>query len=157
MPNNVISNVKSDPDITDTLVERGDESVPVRYRIVADDEIRTLKPLFDALGWPLPDPGMAKVLVAEAGEGTQAVIVGFQVIQGVWHAEPMWCHPSVRGSGVAEALVKQTVHYLEHDCHITKYIVLAKPGSFAARLAEQYGMMAVPGQVFVRVVHETTH
>ena len=78
----------------------------VHYRVVQDSEILMLKPLFDRLGWPVPDPDMAKVIVAQAGLGKDGVILGFSVVQFVTHCEPLWVHPSMRGTGVAESLIE---------------------------------------------------
>ncbi len=130
----------------------------VHYRVVQDSEILMLKPLFDRLGWPVPDPDMAKVIVAQAGLGKDGVILGFSVVQFVTHCEPLWVHPSMRGTGVAESLIEQTVHYIEHDCHMKRYVVSAKEGSFAARLAQQYGMRPLLGMsVYVKdVSHKET-
>src|SRR6266403_2415874 len=110
MPNEVVSNMKTGTEI----------SVPpesVHYRILADDELRLLHPVFERLGWAPPDPNMCKAVVAEAGEGEQAMVLGFSIIQFVTHSEPMWINPDCRGMGVAEGLVEATVHYIERDCH----------------------------------------
>ena len=123
----------------------------VHYRVVQDSEIALLKPLFDKLGWPLPDPDMAKVIVAQAGLGSDGVILGFGVVQFVTHAEPIWVHPSARGTGIAEEVMAQVVNYIERDCHIKRYVVAAKDGSFGARLAESNGMRPMIGySVYVK-------
>lgn len=123
----------------------------VHYLVIQDSEIALLKPIFDKLGWPTPDPDMAKVIVAQAGLGKDGVILGFSVVQFMTHAEPMWVHPSMRGTGVAEELVRETVHYIEHDCHIKRYVVSAKEGSIAARLAMAHGMRPLLGMsVYVK-------
>jgi hypothetical protein len=62
----------------------------------------------------------------------------------------MWVHPAARGMGIAEGIVEQVMSYIENDCKIKRYICIAKPGSFAARLCEKYGYRPWPGQVFVR-------
>jgi GNAT superfamily N-acetyltransferase len=126
----------------------------VHYRIVSGSEILLLKPLFDRLNWPAPDPDMAKVIVAQAGLGKDGVILGFSVVQFVTHAEPLWVHPSMRGTGVAEELVRQTVHYIEDDCKIKRYVVSAKPGSMAARIAVNNGMRPLGCEVFVKTIPE---
>lgn len=126
------------------------KSETIHYRVVQDDEMAILHPLFERLGWPDPEPAMAKVVVAEAGTGKQAIILGFCVVQFIVHSEPMWVHPSARGTGIAEGIVQQVMHYIEHDCKIKRYVCIAKTGSFAARLCEQYGYQPWPGQVFVR-------
>lgn len=112
----------------------------IHYRVIANEELLLLKPWFDRLNWALPDPAMAKVIVAEAGEGSKAIICGFQVIQFICHAEPMWIHPAMRGTGVAEGLCDNTVEYIEHDSKIKQYVAVAKKGSFASRLAQERGM-----------------
>ena len=125
----------------------------VHYRIVQDNEILMLKPIFDKLGWPVPDPDMAKVVVAQAGLGKDGVILGLGVVQFVTHAEPIWVHPSMRGTGVAEGIMEQVVNYIEKDCHIKRYVVAAKDGSFGARLAEKNGMRPMIGYtVYVKTV-----
>jgi GNAT superfamily N-acetyltransferase len=129
------------------------QSTTVHYRIVQDSEILLLKPIFDRLGWPVPDPDMAKLVVAQAGLGKDGVILGFVVVQFVTHAEPLWVHPSMRGTGVAEGLMENVVQYIEKDCHIKRYVVTAKPGSFGARLAERNGMRPMPDQaLFVKII-----
>lgn len=132
--------------------DHGNDPEEVRYRIVDGEEMAKLRPLFDALGWALPDQDMAKVVVAEAGTGDKAVICGFTVVQFILHAEPMWVHPSMRGTGIAEALVAQTVHYIEDDCHVKRWMAVAKEGSFAGRLIAAQGMTMIPGNVFVKMV-----
>lgn len=123
----------------------------VNYRIVSGSEMLLMKPLFEKLNWAMPDPDMAKVVVAEAGMGTDAVILGFTVVQFITHAEPMWVHANLRGTGVAEGLAEHVTHYIEHDCHIKRYVVVAKEGSFSARLAESVGMRPLKGMsVFVK-------
>jgi ribosomal protein S18 acetylase RimI-like enzyme len=126
----------------------------VHYRVVAEDELVRMKPLFDQLGWATPDPNLAKVVVVEAGLGKDAIILGFCAVQYVTHMEPFWIHPNMRGSGVAEALMENAVHYVEHDCNIKKYVSIAKPGSFGARLCEANGMVPFPGQVYVKQIED---
>jgi hypothetical protein len=140
---------------TDAIVKAtaNEQYEKVHYRVVENAEMTLLKPLFDRLGWPAPDPDMAKVIVAQAGLGKDGVILGFSVVQFVTHAEPMWVHPNVRGTGVAEGLVEKTRHYIEDDCHIKRYVVAAKVGSFAARLAESHGMHPLPDlSLYVKVI-----
>lgn len=124
----------------------------VHYRVIAEKELALLEPIFRRLGWAPPDPDMCKVVIAEAGEGDDALILGFNVVQFVIHAEPMWLHPDVRGTGIAEGLVAHTQSYIENDCKVKRYLCIAKPGSFGARLAEKYGMVPYPGQVYVRQI-----
>lgn len=125
----------------------------VHYRVVQGEEILMMKPLFDKLGWPVPDPDMAKVIVAQAGLGKDGVILGFGVVQFVTHAEPIWVHPSTRGTGVAEGIMENVVSYIERDCHIKRYVVAAKDGSFGARLAESNGMRPMIGySVYVKTL-----
>lgn len=124
----------------------------IQYRVVADDELRLLHPIFERLGWPLPDPSFAKAVVAEAGKGQDKLILGFQVVQFIPHAEPLWVNSAARGIGVAEGLVEATMHYLEQDCKIKRYLCTAEQGSFAARLAESNGMVAFPGTLYVKQV-----
>lgn len=128
------------------------DAATVEYRVVADDELRLLHPIFERLGWPLPDPNFAKAIVAEAGNGDDKLVLGFQVVQFIPHAEPLWINPHVRGTGIAEGLVEETMHYVENDCKIKRYLCTAKPGSFAARLAEKYGMVQFPGALFVKQI-----
>jgi GNAT superfamily N-acetyltransferase len=122
----------------------------VIYRVIENEELLKLRPLFDTLGWALPDPDFAKAVVAEA----DGLILGFGIVQFITHAEPMWVHPSVRGSGLAEGLADKMCHYIEEDCHIKKYISCAKPGSFAARLCENRGYVASPATMYIRNVRE---
>jgi GNAT superfamily N-acetyltransferase len=145
MENEVVSNLQPEAPVHPDKEE-------VHYRVIADRELVILNPLLEKLGWPALDPDMCKVVVAEAGAGDEALILGFQVVQFVTHAEPMWVHPDLRGSGVAEGLVEATAHYIEQDCHIKRYLCVAKPGSFAARLCEKYGMRAVSGQLYVKQI-----
>jgi GNAT superfamily N-acetyltransferase len=146
MSNNTVSNLKND-DMAGTV----DQS-SIHYRILADEEMQRLAPLFFKLSWDMPDPDKSKILVCEAGEGDDALILGFAVIQFVAHAEPFWVHPDMRGSGIAEDLMGHIVHYVENDCKLGKYIAIAKPGSFGARLCEANGMTPFPGQVYVKQI-----
>lgn len=141
--------------VTGTGIAAGDPQVippqeEVHYRVIQDAELSILHPIFARLGWPLPDHAMAKVVVAEAGTGASALILGLCVVQFIVHSEPMWVHPAARGLGIAEGIVEQVMSYIENDCKIKRYICIAKPGSFAARLCEKYGYRTWPGQVFVR-------
>lgn len=130
------------------------KSEAVHYRVIQDDELMILHPQFERLGWMVPDPDMCKVVVAEVGEGKDAIICGFQVVQFVTHAEPLWIHPSMRGTGVAEGLIGATIHYMEVDCKIKRWVVMVKAGSFAARLVEKYGLRHYPGEMWVKQVPE---
>lgn len=126
------------------------EAQEVSYRVVQEDEIKLMAPMFERLGWPLPDPNFAKIVVQEIGQGKDALIVGFNVVQFITHAEPMWINPSMRGLGLAEALADATMNYIENDCHIKRYVATAKPGSFAARICEQRGMVKAPVDLYVK-------
>lgn len=146
MSDNVVTHTTSTP--TDATARPEN----IRYRVVADGEMEVLGPLFARLGWAMPEPGMAKAVVAEAGEGKDALILGFTLVQFVPHNEPMWVHPGMRGTGVAEGLAEAVIHYIEVDCHIKRYLCVAKPGSFAARLAEKHGMRPYPGTLYVKQI-----
>lgn len=125
----------------------GAELTDVAYRVVAEEEMAYMEPVFARLGWTLPDPAYGKVVVAEAG----GMILGFAVVQFMLHAEPQWVNPLIRGTGVAEGIAKAVQTYIEKDCKVTRYLVTAKPGSFGARLAEGIGMTALPQMaVFVK-------
>lgn len=114
-----------------------------------------LTPLFSKLGWKMPNPDFAKVIVAEAGTGDSAHICGFAVVQFVTHAEPIWIHPSLRGTGVAEELVEKVVHYIEQDCKIDRWVAVVKEGSMAERLCLSQGMVKIPGQLYAKQVNRT--
>jgi ribosomal protein S18 acetylase RimI-like enzyme len=129
------------------------DATEVHYRVVSDHELELLRPMFTKLGWAMPNPDMAKVIVAETGEGADGIICGFAVVQFVTHAEPIWIHPELRGTGIAEQLVEKVVSYIERDCKIDRWVAVAKPGSMAARLCEGQGMVAYPGQLYVKQVH----
>lgn len=146
MPDDVVTHTTDDS--TRTPVTPGPESI--RYRVVADGELEILAPLFAKLNWTMPDPSLAKAVVAEAGEGKDALVCGFAIVQFIPHNEPMWVHPGMRGTGVAEGLADAVTHYIEVDCHIKRYVCVAKPGSFAARLAEKHGMRPFPGLLYVK-------
>jgi GNAT superfamily N-acetyltransferase len=148
--NQTVSNLA--PDAASADATSVTPATPVHYRVVADAELLLLEPLFRKLGWALPDPDFAKAVVAEAGEGPDALILGFSVVQFVPHSEPMWVDPNCRGTGIAEGLMAAVTHYIELDCHIRRYLCVAKPGSFAARLCERNHMALYPGQVWVRQV-----
>lgn len=125
----------------DTINEPG--PIPpddIRYRVIANKELTLLTPLFLQLGWPAPDPTTSKAVVAQIGTGPDSLICGFAMVQFVVHNEPMWVHPGMRGTGIAEGLADAVTHYIEEDCHIKRYVCSAKEGSFAARLAEKHGM-----------------
>lgn len=124
----------------------------IRYRVVSNEEMEILAPLFAKLGWPMPEQEFAKVVVAEAGEGKDAVIIGFQVVEFIVHAGWLWVHPALRGEGVAEEISRQTVHYIENDCKIKRYICTAKPGSFGSRIAVANGFKLVPQEMYVKQV-----
>lgn len=141
------------PETVEKVIPQAHE---IKYRVVAEDELKMLTPMFQDLGWPIPDPNFCKAIVAEAGEGKDAIICGFQLVQFITHAEPLWINPHLRGTGVAEGLVEATVHYVENDCKIKRYLCVAKPGSFAARLCEKHGMIANPGTLYVKQVGEGT-
>lgn len=126
----------------------------VRYEVVAQEEMAVLFPLFNKLGWPLPDPEFAKIVCVKAGTGDDALVLGFQVVEFICHAGSMWLNPHVRGTGIAEGLAEQVMHYIENDCHIKRYISVAKPGSFGARLAEKYGMIRSKSDLYVKTVKE---
>src|SRR5947209_5941531 len=104
MPENtVVSNLKK-PDIPMTVpVPKPEE---IHYRVIQDNELTILHPLFHKLGWAMPDPNMCKVVVAEAGESQEALICGLAMVQFIPHAEPMWVNPDMRGTGVAEGLAE---------------------------------------------------
>ena len=111
-------------------------------RVVGEEEFFLLQPLFDKIGWPLPPPDRAKIIVAEiAGDNGDKLVLGFTVVQLIVHTEPMWIAPPMRGTGVAEKLAQATRHYLEEDCKVSQWVCMAKPGSFAARIAEANGMV----------------
>jgi hypothetical protein len=122
----------------------------VRYEVVAQEEMGVLNPLFDKLDWPRPDPEFAKIVVVKAGTGDDALVLGFQVVEFICHAGQMWLNPHVRGTGIAEGLASQVMSYIERDCKIKRYISVAKPGSFGARLAERYGMVKVPQDLYMK-------
>lgn len=124
----------------------------VRYEVVAQEEMAVLFPLFDRLGWPRPDPEFAKIVVVKAGTGDDALVLGFQVVEFILHAGTMWLNPHVRGTGIAEGLAAQVMNYIEHDCKIKRYVSVAKPGSFGARLAEKYGMVKSHNDLYVKTV-----
>jgi hypothetical protein len=147
--NETVSDMKEGPQLVPANVPTSEE---VHYRVISGEELERLGPLMNRLGWPTLDPEFSKVVVAEAGEGESALICGFGVVQFVPHAEPMWVDPNLRGTGVAEELVSQVQHYIEVDCKIKRYVCVAKPGSFAARLCEKHGMVPYNGQVYVRQV-----
>lgn len=145
MSNQVISNMQ-EPE-----KGQGTGTTTVHYRIIADEELALLHPLFTRLGWALPDPSMCKAIVAEAGEGESALILGFVMVQFITHAEPMWVNADCRGMGLAEGLTEAAIHYIEHDCGIKRWVCTAKPGSLAARLAEKYGLRPA-GEMWVKQV-----
>jgi hypothetical protein len=124
----------------------------VQFRLLEENEVDLLQPLFEKIGWAdaMPDPAYSKIIVAEAGKGKNVLILGFSVVQFLCHVEPMWIRPDTRGTGLAEALSHATVEYVERESKVKRYVCVAKPGSFSARLAESVGMRPIPGQVYVK-------
>lgn len=139
-------------------VQNGTPATPavseVQYRVVADSELEILGPLFQRLGWPVPNPDMAKAIVAETGSGKDGLICGFGVVEFIPHVSSLWVDPMMRGTGIAEGLVEKVVSYVERDCGIKRYVCLAKAGSFSARLAEKYGMKRCPADTYMKQIEE---
>ncbi len=65
------------------------------YRKLRKEEWDRLKPIFEVEEWPLPDPNLAIVIVAEDSEGR---IRGLLVCELKLHAEPLWIHPDAKGT-----------------------------------------------------------
>ena len=113
----------------------------VVLRDLEPEESEKLKPVLQRVGFYLPLPHLASVIVAEY----QGEIVGFGTAQLMCHVEPLFVYPEWRGTGLAGILADAVAAKLDGK----PYICIAG-NAFAEQICRERGMREVPGKVFVR-------
>lgn len=99
-----------------------------------------LAPIFHEHAGQLPDPAMARILVARDGEQ----LAGFLVIQLQPHLEPIYVAPAYQGQGHAIALAQAAIEMFPPG---VPYWAFA-PRPAIERLCERAGLKELPWKVY---------
>jgi hypothetical protein len=102
-----------------------------------------LAPIFEAQGAPMPSPETAGILAAVEGDK----VVGFLVMQLVYHTEPLWVDESKRDGRLAGELVaRMDAHFAESR---TPYYSFSD-NAWVDREAKRLGMKQLDYKVHVK-------
>jgi len=115
-------------------------------RVLTQEEIESLRPIFAEHGAPLPDPAMSFVV----GEVQNGEVVAFLVIQFKVHGQPLWIKPGHEASyrrltRTAEQVIQ------ERTGGGFEVYVFADPGKIA-QMAEVIGMKKEPWLVYSKMI-----
>ncbi len=118
-------------------------------RILAPEEIATLKPVFEAAHAPLPDPALSQFI----GAVKNGKVVGFIVLQVKLHAEPVWVEEG--HSEVFMPLVAKAEKVILERTG-PQWVYLFAPAGKVTRLAQTMGMQLEPWCVLSKLVAPTS-
>ena len=132
----------------DSKSEETVQAVSSPVRLLTEEEVQSLAPVFAENGSPLPDPSTS-FLIGTVDAGTREV-TSFLVVQLRVHAEPMWIKPG------HEAAFRGLVHTAERiiqertggGCDV----FLFAPAGKIARMAEVAGMRTEPWVVYSKTI-----
>ena len=115
----------------------------ITYRILEKSEADKLTPTLQALGWTIPYPQFATVLVAEEnGE-----IIGFIVQQIVPHLEPAYVRESHRGQGIADELAQRGAEIFKAS-GVERFVATAANAHSERICRDVLGMKKVEGSIY---------
>lgn len=112
------------------------------YRMLPAVEWSRLAPVFTAQGSQMPDPRTAWIEVAEKDDR----IVGFVVMQCVWHMEPVWIDSDERE---ARHALSRLVHSAEHRLGDRPYYAFSED-EHVSGLCKAFGLEPLEYQIFVK-------
>lgn len=69
--------------------------MPYTYRFLPSSDWHLLTPILECRGGRIPRPEDAQIVVCEADNHE---LIGFLIKQKIWHQEPLWYSPEVRGN-----------------------------------------------------------
>lgn len=124
------------------MPDNGTRAETIEFRYLSGDEAQEFAPRLAALGYGIPYPNGAVIVLAMAAEK----IAGFCVLQMLPHCEPLWVDPQMRASGLAEALADHAVTWLKAKGF--PHFLACASNAFAEKLCQGQGMTAVEGRLY---------
>jgi Acetyltransferase (GNAT) domain len=112
----------------------------------SDQDWKRLEQIVDAKGWMSLPRDMSRVLVAEDSDRK---LVGFNVFQGIPFCGPLFVNREWRGSGLAEDLNDEMVHWLTTS-KARGWLVIAE-SKFVEQYCEKIDMERVKSPVYIKV------
>jgi len=140
------------PDATPTDAPEESENsstAPVQYRVLTQEEVASLVPIFDQFGGSMPDPNSSFFLGAVAG----GEVVGFLVVQLAVHAEPLWVRADYKH--IMRPLIRATEEQIARNCGPGRHVdvfAFVPPGNVARTVQEVASMRVEPWMVLSKRV-----
>lgn len=119
-------------------------------RLLTEEEIQTLAPVFEQQGAVLPDPSTSFFVGSVDDSGS---VCSFLVVQLRVHAEPMWIKPGHEGT--FRSLVHTAESIIAERTGGGCDVFLFTPAGKIARLAEVAGMRQEPWTVYSKHISPT--
>lgn len=107
-----------------------------KLRILTNEEYERedLKKIFADNNSKVPQPEVSNIAVAENEEGR---IIGFYVLQPIYHAEPIWIDPEVNLPNLHKELMDVVIEPLRFIKGLVVYVFA--PNKKIANLAKRFG------------------
>ena len=121
----------------------------VTYRPLTIEDWPQLVPIFSEHDVLPPDPRTATIMGAFAEDST---LVGFHVLQPVFHAEPIWVAPSHKQNGVGEGLLRELSMLCTNVPGLEYYIFAPQSRPAYDKLLADAGYEKMPYEVWLRRV-----
>lgn len=118
--------------------------MPNAHRPATDAEWNKIDDLLAAQGWMSLNRVLTRVLVGWDADGN---IVALSTVQMLPNVGPIWVDKSLRGAGVADVIVDETLKFLL-EAKARGWIVIAD-SPHTAKVAEAKGMTKLESPVYV--------
>lgn len=115
-----------------------------KLRILTNEEFdrEDLKTIFEQNGGRVPSAEHSSIAVAEDENGK---LLGFYVLQPVYHAEPIWINPEVNIPSLHKELMDVIIEPLRHIKGLVIYAFA--PNKKIANLAKRFGFVELDWKV----------